>query len=257
MKLLLPLLLASLSAAHTLVYGVWKNGEFQGDGRDLYIRSPPNNNPVVNLTSTDMTCNVNNTAVPEKVPIAAEDELTFEWYHNTRDDDIIASSHHGPIQVYIAPYASNGTGDVWVKLWSYSWGTTYGNSTTNGTWAVDDLIAAHGQHSIIVPDIAAGDYLLRVEILALHQADSLYDQNPLRGVQNYISCTQATVTSSGNATLPEGVAFPGNYTDSSPGIQFNIYTLAADTYVAPGPAVWSEALGGSIKQVGDANATST
>lgn len=45
-------------------------------------------------------------------------------------------------------------GNVWVKLWSYSWGTTFGAvNATNGTWAVDDMILTHGQHSIIVPDI--------------------------------------------------------------------------------------------------------
>ena len=146
------------------------------------------------------------------------------------------------------PSSSHRTGDVWVKLWSYSYGTTY---ATNATWAVDNLIVAHGQHSIIVPDVAgkspetpfqfgvadihiklAGDYLLRVEILALHQADSLYDQNPLRGVQNYISCTQVTVTSAGETavTLPEGIAFPGNYTDTTPGIQFNIYNTSAGRF---------------------------
>lgn len=55
--------LASLVAsvtAHTLVWGVWVNGVDQGDGRNLYIRSPPNNNPVLNLTDPAMACNVDN-----------------------------------------------------------------------------------------------------------------------------------------------------------------------------------------------------
>jgi hypothetical protein len=73
----------------------------------------------------------------------------------------------------------------------------------------------------------AGDYLLRAEILALHEADSLYDVNPIRGLQNYISCTQVTVTSDGEIALPAGIALPGNYTDTTPGIQFNIYTTPA------------------------------
>jgi len=193
--------------------------------------------------------------VPKKVAVSAGDQLTFEWYHNTRNDDIIASSHHGPIQVYIAPYSSNGSGDVWVKLWSYSYGKTYGSSTAvNSTWAVDNLITARGQHSVIVPNIPAGDYILRAEILALHEADSLYSQNPIRGVQIYISCTQISVqsTSSDAIVLPKGIAFPGAYTDSSPGIQFNIYTTDASTYIAPGPAAWSAALGGDIEQIGNA-----
>ncbi|THH30156.1 hypothetical protein EUX98_g4045 [Antrodiella citrinella] len=161
-------------------------------------------------------------------------------------DPLAASSHHGPISVYIAPTASNGTGEVWVKLFE----DTY--NVTNATWAVDRLITAHGQHSIGIPNIETGDYLLRAEIIALHEADSLYSVNPIRGAQFYISCAQVHInaTVSDPTKLPAGVAFPGAYTDSTPGIQFNIYTQDAANYVPPGPDVWSDADGGSISQVG-------
>jgi hypothetical protein len=64
-----------------------------------------------------MACNVNNygifllhvathdtlsnyaTAVSKYVSVKSGDKLTFEWYHDSRNDDIIASSHYGPIQV--------------------------------------------------------------------------------------------------------------------------------------------------------------
>lgn len=52
--------LISCAAAHTTVWGVLVNGVDQGDGRNIYIRSPPNNNPVKDLTSAAMACNVNN-----------------------------------------------------------------------------------------------------------------------------------------------------------------------------------------------------
>lgn len=58
----------------------------------------------------------------------------------------------GPIAVYVAPAASNGSGPVWVKLFEDTYTTS---------WAVDRLITAHGQHTVIVPDIPAGDYLFR------------------------------------------------------------------------------------------------
>lgn len=157
------------------------------------------------------------------------------------------------------------------------------------SWAVDRLILAHGQHSVIVPNLPAGDYLFRgkyaaysqispmynlrsilfvAEIAALHEADSLYSQNPIRGVvsefyddydfksrpvllqQMYISCAQITVTSPGNETLPTGVPFPGAYNDTTPGIQFNIYKLPGTQYVPPGPAVWADSEGGSVALVG-------
>lgn len=144
--------------------------------------------------------------------------------------------------MYIAPAATNGSGPVWVKIFEDTYTTS---------WAVDRLITAHGQHTVIVPDIPAGNYLFRAEINALHQADALYDQNPLRGAQFYISCAQITVTSDGPDTLPEGIALPGAYTDSTPGIQWNLYDGSDPTkYVGPGPPVWDDALGGSIALVG-------
>ncbi|ESK85191.1 glycoside hydrolase family 61 protein [Moniliophthora roreri MCA 2997] len=245
MQLVSLLVLASFVAttfAHTTVWGVWVNGAFQGDGRNNYIRSPPNNNPVKDLKSSAMTCNVNNRVVGNYVSVKAGDELTFEWYHNTRDDDIIAASHKGPILVYIAPASSNGQGPVWTKIFQDGY-----NSETS-TWAVDRLISSHGQHSVIVPNLPAGDYLFRAEIIALHEAYDLYSQNNLKGAQFYISCTQIRVTSSGDQTLPEGTSIPGAYTDSTPGIKWNLYEDGDDpnTYVVPGLQVWSGAQGGSV-----------
>ncbi|KAF9005986.1 glycoside hydrolase family 61 protein [Cyathus striatus] len=234
--------LATSILAHTTIWGVWVNGVDQGDGRNLYIRSPPNNNPVKDLTSDAMACNVNNRVVPQSIPVEAGDELTFEWYHDERDDDIIASSHHGPIAVYIAPASSNGTGPVWVKIFEDAYTTS---------WAVDRLITSHGQHSVIVPDLPAGDYLFRAEIIALHEADVLYSQNNLRGAQFYMSCVQITVSSNGTDTPSGAAEFPGTYTDSTPGIVWNLYTDQDPAgYQPPGPIVWEDAIGGSIAQVG-------
>lgn len=142
----------------------------------------------------------------------------------SRDDDIIDKSHKGPVQVYVAPYDSNGyvfcacsspdsirsfrLGDVWTKLYSEGY--------SSGSWAVDKLIAAHGQHSIIIPDLPAGQYLFRAEIVALHEADVAYTVNPIRGAQNYMSCTQIQVTSNGTDTLSDAIALPGAYTSQTP-----------------------------------------
>ncbi|KAF8609081.1 glycoside hydrolase family 61 protein [Ceratobasidium sp. AG-I] len=216
---------AAFVHAHTTVYGVWINGVFQGDGRNQYIRSPPNNNPVKDLTSSAMACNVNNNAVSRTLSVKSGDTVTFEWYHASRNDDIIASSHKGPVQVYIAPTSSNGAGNVWVKLFSAK--------GSGSNWAVTQLVSAHGQHSVKIPNIAAGSYLLRAEIVALHEADVSYQANSARGAQLYMSCVQIAVTSSGSA-LPSGVAFPGAYTYSTPGIVYNIYDNTADGYTAPG-----------------------
>jgi cellulase len=85
---LLPVLAGLLGAAnaHTRVYGLWVNDVDQGDGRSVYIRSPPSNSPVKDVTSTDIICNVNNVAVPENVSVNAGDKVTFEWYISRVED---------------------------------------------------------------------------------------------------------------------------------------------------------------------------
>lgn len=101
------------------------------------------------------------------------------------------------------------------------------------------MIANKGKHSITVPDLAAGEYLLRPEIIALHEGDRS------GGAQFYMECVQIKVTSAGAKTLPAGVAIPGTYTATDPGILFNLYSGSITSYPIPGPAVWDGASGGA------------
>ncbi|KAF8468941.1 glycosyl hydrolase family 61-domain-containing protein [Kalaharituber pfeilii] len=216
--------------AHAHVYGLWVNGEFKGDGRNTYIRSPPNNSPVKDVSSTAINCNVNNRAVPSSVTVKGGDIVTFEWYHNTRADDIIDLSHKGPITVWIAPRQSEGNGAVWTKLAE--------DGFSNGQWAVQKLVANRGKHDVKLPaSLARGDYLLRAEIIALHEGETNYATNNARGAQFYPSCSQITVTGSGTAKPPGTFNFVGGYTPTTPGILFNIYQTVT-SYPIPGPAVW-------------------
>jgi cellulase len=81
--ILLPFFWSAVRA-HATVYSLWVNDVDQGDGRSIYIRSPPSNSPVKDVSSPDIDCNVANTPVPKTVPVKAGDKVTFEWYHNTR-----------------------------------------------------------------------------------------------------------------------------------------------------------------------------
>lgn len=77
--------LVGTASAHTRIFSAWVNGEDQGDGRTTYIRSPPNNNPVKDLTSPDLVCNVaGGTAMPDFVQAAAGDTVSLEWVCNGR-----------------------------------------------------------------------------------------------------------------------------------------------------------------------------
>lgn len=100
-----------------------------------------------------------------------------------------------------------------------------------------------------------------------------YSSNSARGAQNYMSCVQIKVTSSGTLSLPGGSTFPGSchlrhsvsivclknvsliagaYTDSTQGIIWNLYAIGTNpsAYQAPGPGVWSGSAGGSIGLAG-------
>lgn len=160
---------AQLASGHTTVWSIAVNGKDQGVGKNSggYIDSPPNNNPITDVTSSNMACNVPGVKASKSIPVNGGDEIAFEWHHDTNDagDDIIATSHHGPIMVY----ASKAGGSYsWTKLWE----ETYDGSK----WAVDKIIAGSytgkkGQHKLTLPKLAPGDYILRPEIIALHEGN--------------------------------------------------------------------------------------
>lgn len=164
---------------HQISSNVWKLIRFKAILIPLTERLS-RNNPVKDLTLPDLACNTaGGTPMPQFVSVAAGDTVAFEWYHNTRGDDIIDASHKGPIQVYMAPYTeTNGASGIWTKIASHS----YDASTKK--WAVDDLIANGGKHEFTVPSsIAPGKYLIRGEIIALHEADTNFEVNSARGAQ--------------------------------------------------------------------------
>jgi cellulase len=188
---------------------------------------------VKDLTSPDLVCNVNGgTAVSNFVSATAGDTLTFEWYHDTRGDDIIDSSHQGPIITYIAPFTTtNGASPVWTKIAEEGY--------DGASWAVAKLIANKGKKDFTLPStLAPGKYLIRQEIIALHEADTTFNVNSARGAQFYPSCVQVDVTGSGSAVPDQKFDFNTGYSYTDAGIHFNLYA-AYTSYPIPGPEVWS------------------
>ncbi|XXG96877.1 hypothetical protein Hte_003168 [Hypoxylon texense] len=250
-NLVATLALASTVTAHTRMFSVWVNDKDQGDGRSLYIRSPPTNSPVKDIDNAAIVCNVNGgQAVSKFVSAAAGDKLSFEWYHDNRGDDIIDLSHKGPIITYIAAFTE---GDGFEPIWS-----KIDEEGLSGTkWAVDNLVANGGKKDFTLPStLAAGKYLIRQEIIALHEADAAFSQNSARGAQFYPSCVQVEVTGSGSAVPDQDFDFQTGYTYSDPGILFNLYSGSVTSYPIPGPAIWT-AVAGSGSSPSSTKATST
>ncbi|KAJ2390435.1 hypothetical protein H4S02_001862 [Coemansia sp. RSA 2611] len=136
----------------------------------------------------------------------------------------------------MAPMASNGEGNVWFKI--YEDGYNY----EADQWAVSKVYANKGYWDVVIPaDILAGDYLLRPEVIGLHEADRVYGADDSAGAQYYPGCARIHVTGTGTA-VPAGVAIPGAYKPDDPGIHYNLWD-GLKTYTIPGPPVYGS--GGS------------
>ncbi|KAJ2083761.1 hypothetical protein H4R24_000532 [Coemansia sp. RSA 988] len=227
--------MASMANAHTYLSKLTLDGVQESEGK--CIRPYPSNRdfPVKDPSSTDLTCGTGgvSTTASETCPVEAGSTITVEWHHDndSASDDIIDGTHLGPCLVYMAPLESNGSGNVWFKIFED------GYDASTSTWCVDKIRSSGGKLDVTLPsDIKAGDYLLRTEVIALHESDTDYSVNPDRGAQYYPNCAQLSVTGGGSAE-PEGSAIPGIYKTDSPGILFNLYN-SFTSYPIPGPDVY-------------------
>ncbi|KAG8749747.1 hypothetical protein FRC12_013254, partial [Ceratobasidium sp. 428] len=213
-----------------------------------YIRSNTNtNSPVTDVNSSDFRCNVGGLASGSKTSIstvAAGSTVGFQ-----ADIGLI---HPGPLQVYLGKVPSgqtaatwDGSGANWFKI--YAIGASFSSGSL--AWPTDN----QSTFKFKIPSgTPAGNYLLRVEHIALHGASTQ------GGAQFYISCAQLSVTGGGSGN-PAKVSIPGVYkgkfrqalenrarlTSTSitigtePGLLINIYWPPVTNYTLPGPAVWS------------------
>ena len=242
MKFSLATLLAYGSAvrAHAIFQQLSVNGKAAGSLNG--IRAPNNNNPVQDVNSNNMICGQPGSSSKNILDVAPGDKLGAYWQHliggpqgpNDRDNPI-AKSHKGPVMAYLAKVDNAASASVnglkWFKI------ADDGFDTSNRQWGVDRMIANNGWAYFNMPTcIAPGQYLLRVEILALHSAKN-------RGAaQFYQSCAQIKVSGSGTFSASQTVSFPGAYKADDPGILANIYGLAGapdnsgKPYKSPGPA---------------------
>jgi hypothetical protein len=165
-------------------------------------------------------------------------------------------NHPGPTQYYLAKVPSgssaktfDGSGAVWFKI-ATTMPTTDNNKQL--VWPGQSMarqlsISAYDEQPLTTINIDTyettkatipantpdGEYILRVEQIALHMASQ-----PNKA-QFYLACSQIQITGGGNGTPGPLVALPGAYSSNDPGILVNIYSIQPDSYKPPGPAVWS------------------
>ncbi|KAK7955307.1 hypothetical protein PG996_016115 [Apiospora saccharicola] len=218
-------LLASAASAHYTFPALIHNGQKTGDWE--YVRKTENfqsHGPIQDVTSPLMTCYASGNQGAKTLSVSAGDTVGF-----TIDPAI---QHPGPMQYYLAKAPSgqtadsfDGKGNVWFKI--YQDGPKFGTGVNGLSWPSDKLTTT----TVKIPTcVSEGAYLLRVEHIGLHSASSV------GGAQFYLACAQLNITSSGTKS-PAGVALPGAYKATDPGIEINLYYPLPTSYTNPGPAV--------------------
>ncbi|KAK7701258.1 hypothetical protein SLS57_011788 [Botryosphaeria dothidea] len=242
------MLLAATANAHAIFQRVSVNGQDQGltVGDQNFACNSGFQSPI---SSTVIN-------VPAGAKVGAQYQHVIGGPQFSGDpDNPIAASHKGPVIVYLyaAPRkyhefklisclssakvdnaaTANTSGLKWFKI--------YEEGLNNGKWGVDTLLQNNGWATFTMPPcVASGQYLMRVEVIALHGAGSQGQ------AQFYMSCAQINVTGGGTKT-GQTVSFPGAYSANDPsifsGILISIYGSSGQpdnggkTYSIPGPPV--------------------
>ncbi|KAG8855536.1 hypothetical protein FRB91_002058 [Serendipita sp. 411] len=187
----------------------------------------PDYNPTLDPAMSSVKCN-GGTSAALSASVAAGGTVTAKWAQWTHAE--------GSISVYLfkcagAFSACTGSGSGWFKIDEAGLlsGTMY-----SGTWGAGQVLKNLQWTSTIPASLAPGNYLIRHELIAVHQSNS---------PQFYAECAQIVVTGSGTAS-PSGsylVSIPGYCSLSDSNVKFDIYSEAAKTITSwdvPGPPVW-------------------
>jgi len=189
--------------------------------------------PIYSATASTISCNNKGQAGPLQLSatVPAGTSITAKWPQWTHAQ--------GPVMVYMAKCSgsctsSNSASLKWFKIAETG---LISGTLPSGSWGTGQVMNSLSYTTTIPSALAAGEYLIRHELLALHQANT---------PQFYPECAQLTVTGGGGKTPDSSylVSFPGAYSASDPSININIYDSASQTkttYKVPGPPVWTGA----------------
>ncbi|KAK1764488.1 glycosyl hydrolase family 61-domain-containing protein [Phialemonium atrogriseum] len=173
----------------------------------------------------DIICHRSAKPAPGHATVAAGDKISLQWLNPWPD------SHHGPVIDYLARCDGLCEEVDKTKLEFFKIdGPGWVSGANPGLWAADTLIQNNSTWLVQIPaNLAAGNYVLRHEIIALHAAGSV------NGAQAYPQCINIQVTG-GGTNKPSGVVGTKLYKSNDPGILFNLYTSPVN-YIVPGPTL--------------------
>lgn len=200
------------------------------------------NGPLNDVNSADITCN--KLAKPAKISAAAKtgSTLVIDWngssFWPAGDPGTGPLNHHGPVMTYLAKCPGPCSQAVpqqltWVKFQEVG---RLRAGPMPGFWGSDQLTKDGSTITMKIPEgLETGEYMMRHEILALHDAHA---NDP----QFYPMCASLQITGDGSSPLPsaQGIKLPGGYKADDPNLHVNIFDGAFEkqNYVVPGPPVY-------------------
>ncbi|KAH7336809.1 glycosyl hydrolase family 61-domain-containing protein [Rhizoctonia solani] len=188
------------------------------------IRGITDQSPVKNLQSKDIICGFG--ATPGSIVASAKpgDTIVYSWANDLAENGNWIHDT-GPMMTYFAQVPVGQTADTFTGEGA-KWFKTDEAGKKNNKWVQASLMTGATFKTKIPETLANGDYLVRHEIVALHNAESK------GGVEFYPSCLQLRIKNSnaGNATVTATptLSFPGAYTADDPGLLVNVFAQAAD-----------------------------
>nr|AWM99276.1 lytic polysaccharide monooxygenase 9 [Rhizophlyctis rosea] len=190
-------------------------------------------NPVTGsaIQTDDVTCNaarpLTEADIKPACSYAAGSKITAQW------SDGLQEGHPGPCVVYASKKLTSPM--TWTKI--------YYEGYQNGMWCHQRMMKNGNKLDFPIPkNMQSGDYLFRIEHVALHVASSPNQ------VQLYMSCFDIKVTNGGNAWGDQGIELPGLYQPSSQGLMIEWWRVQQDPNYYPGlvgPEVYDFSSGGS------------
>ncbi|KAL1895678.1 hypothetical protein Sste5346_005149 [Sporothrix stenoceras] len=204
-----------------------------GNSPNVIQRQWPDYNPILQASSAKLRCN-GGTSAKLSAPVKPGDSVSAIWGQWTHSQ--------GPILVWMYKCAGDfascdGSGAGWFKIDEAGFHgdgvKVFLNTETPSGWDIAKLVGGNKNWtSTIPPGLAAGNYLIRHELIALHQANT---------PQFYAECAQIVVGGSGTA-VPDAsykAAIPGYCKQTDPNIQVPIDDHSIpQTYTIPGPPVF-------------------
>lgn len=202
---------------HLIVLVAHIGDRYQGfspsNSRDVIQWQWNDYNPVTSVTDAKMRCNGGRSAT-QSAPAAPGDTITAVWQQWTHAQ--------GPIMVWMykcpgAFSSCDGSGAGWFKIdeagFSGDGVKVFLDTERPSGWEIAKLVGGNKQWSSKVPaGLAPGNYLVRHELIALHQANS---------PQFYPECAQIVITGSGTAQPDASykTAIPGYAKQNDPNIR--------------------------------------